>query len=535
MNTQTGRVKAASILIFLIGGLLGLAISAAFFLFASPSAAPTEPSLEQERKILYWVAPMDANYRRDKPGLSPMGMELVPVYEDNNTQPSPGAIKINPSVINKLGVRSSEAKLGHLDEAILTVGFVKYDENRLIHIHPRVSGWVDKLYVSASGDPVKKGAALYDLYSPELVNAQEEFVLAINRGNLRLIKGAEDKLRALQIPQSFINRLRKTKIIRQTVTFNSPQDGIVDNLNVREGFYVQPGTNLFSIGNLEQVWVEAEVFERQASLITVGAEVSMQLDYKPGKLWSGKVDYIYPTLNADTRTLRLRLKFDNPGQQLLPNMYAQVKIHSKAARASLNIPSEALIRTGLQDRVVLALGDGYFKSVEVKAGRESRESVEILQGLEAGDKIVTSAQFLIDSESSVNSDFKRMLYTAEAQLSDEHQGNHAAAGMQHTKVQSAEVYGSINSIDEKNRSANISRGEIKKWGRPAATMDFSLAEHIDINKLKQQPNIFFRFEIQGDDFVMVEFEASPRAQISNKTSPKTSTNEEHHSSMGAQP
>ena len=367
-----------------------------------------------EKKPLYWVAPMDANYRRDQPGKSPMGMDLIPVYEKDTraNDAGPGTITIDPSVINNLGVRTAIVTKKALQEKISTVGYVQYDENQLVHIHPRVSGWIDTLYVKATGDPVKKDAPLYALYSPELVNAQEELILALNAEqgsiNSRLIKAAEDRLRALQISPAFIEKLKQTKTVQQTVTFYSPQDGVVDNLNIREGFYVQPGTTLFSIGNLDRVWVEAEVFERQAALVKKGAEVTMTLDYLPGKAWNGKVDYIYPTLDSTTRTVRLRLEFENPDNQLLPNMFAQVIIHSASDSPTLLIPREGLIRTGEQDRVVLDLGEGSFKSVAVKAGREDQHYVEILDGLTEGERIVSSAQFLLDSESSKTSDFKRM-------------------------------------------------------------------------------------------------------------------------------
>ena len=321
-----------------------------------------------EKQPLYWVAPMDPNYRRDKPGLSPMGMDLIPVYEQDETSHSegPGTINISPDVINNLGVRTGRVERKPLHTEILTVGYVKYDEDHLVHIHPRVSGWVEKLFVKAAGDPVKKGEPLYALYSPELVNAQEEFLLAVKGKNTHLIQASEDRLKALQIAPSLIKQLKRTRTIEQTVTFYAPQNGVVDNLNIREGFFVQPGTSMLSIGALDTVWVEAEVFERQASLIKISDAVTMSLDYLPGKTWAGQVDYIYPTLHSTTRTLRLRLRFDNPDKTLKPNMFAQIVVHSDSSEPLLLIAQEALIRTGSQDRVVLALGEGRFKSVAVK-------------------------------------------------------------------------------------------------------------------------------------------------------------------------
>lgn len=365
-----------------------------------------------EKQPIYWVAPMDPNYQRDKPGKSPMGMTLIPVFdESNDAGMGPGTISISPDVINNLGVRTATAQLRSMHTEITTVGYVQYDEDQLIHIHPRVEGWIEKLYVKTSGNPVEKGQPLYELYSPQLVNAQEEFVLALNRNNARLIRASENRLRALQIDKTIISQLKRDRKVRQTITFYAPQSGVVDNLNIREGFFVKPGTTLMSVGTLDEVWVEAEVFERQASLVEIGLPVSMTLDYLPSESWQGKVDYVYPTLDPKTRTARVRLRFSNHDGLLKPNMFAQVVIHANAREGVLMIPREAVIRTGKQNRVVLALGEGRFKSIEVKLGHVGDQYVEINGGLEVGDRVVTSAQFLLDSESSKTSDFKRMQHS----------------------------------------------------------------------------------------------------------------------------
>jgi len=285
---------------------------------------------------------------------------------------------------------------------------VQYDEDRLIHIHPRVEGWIEKLHVKAAGDPVAIGQPLYELYSPQLVNAQEELLLALKRNNERLVQAAEDRLLALQLSPGFIGELKRERQVRQTITFRAPQNGVVDNLNIREGFYVKPGTTLMSIGALDDVWVEAEVFERQAALVAVGLPVTMTLDYLPGETWEGTVDYVYPSLDEKTRTLRIRLRFNNEAGTLKPNMFAQVLIRAGPSQDTLIIPREAVIRTGDQDRVVLALGAGRFKSIAVDLGRVDQQDAEILRGLQVGDRVVVSAQFLLDSESSKTSDFMRM-------------------------------------------------------------------------------------------------------------------------------
>ncbi len=396
----------------LIALVIGLLIGAGATVFFTRGGGhdPEQSDSNSQQEPLYWVAPMDPDYRRDKPGKSPMGMDLIPVYDQGNVTAAtgPGTITISPDVVNNLGVRTAAAQLRSMHTAITTVGYVQYDEDQLIHIHPRVEGWIEKLHVKAAGNPVKEGQPLYDLYSPQLVNAQEELVLALNRNNSRLIQAAEDRLKALQIDNAVINQLKQDRKVHQTMTFFAPQSGVVDNLDIREGYFVEPGTTLMSVGTLEEVWVEAEIFERQASMVEVGLPVTMNLDYLPGETWQGKVNYVYPTLDPKTRTARIRLRFQNRNNLLKPNMFAQVTIHADAKEDTLMIPREAVIRTGSQDRVVLALGEGRFKSIEVKLGRLDDQYAEIITGLESGEEVVTSAQFLLDSESSKTSDFRRL-------------------------------------------------------------------------------------------------------------------------------
>jgi len=391
---------------FVVAGLLGAGVVLLLQQFMPGNEGVSGDS--DEPQLLYWVAPMDADYRRNAPGKSPMGMDLVPVYAEQGLPDDAGTVRISPAVVNNLGVRTEPAAMEQWSESIRTVGYVTYDEDRLVHIHPRVSGWIERLHVKTEGDPVLVGQPLYELYSPELVNAQEELLLARKRKNRELMDAARSRLLSLQMSEEFIDSLQKEGGVRQTVTFRAAQSGVVDALRIREGFYVEPGTTLMSIGSLEEVWVEAEVFERQSALVQAGMAVTMTLDYMPGREWQGKVDYVYPTLDPVLRTARLRLRFANSDRSLKPNMFAQVQILSDAGESVLTVPREAVIRTGKQDRVVLALGYGRFKSVAITPGRIGSNRVEVLEGLSAGDEVVSSAQFLLDSESSRESGFKRM-------------------------------------------------------------------------------------------------------------------------------
>ena len=399
-----------SSLFILLAGAAACAVLTWLVFVPDDGAKTGAGAVEKEARPMYWVAPMDPNYRHDVAGKSPMGMDLVPVYKDEvgGADDGPGTIRISPNVVNNLGVKTHRAALALWQADIPTVGYVQYDEDKLVHIHPRVEGWIETLYVTAEGDRVEEGQALYEIYSPALVNAQNELLLALERKNQKLIVAAKDRLKALQLPLAAIETLEKTRTVQQAVTFYAPQQGVVDNLNVRAGFFVKPGTRIMSIGSLAEVWVEAEVFERQVPLLEEGAAVTMTLDYLPGKVWLGKVDYIYPSLDEKTRTVKVRLRFANEDRKLRPNMFAQISISSVSARKTLIVPSDAVIRTGKMDRVVLALGEGRFRSMQVSIGRVSGTHTEILSGLKTGDTVVTAAQFLLDSESSKSADFGRM-------------------------------------------------------------------------------------------------------------------------------
>ncbi len=476
------------IITLILGIAIGFAAMFVFNKFQSPAgsaATGSEESASKEKKPLYWVAPMDANYRRDKPGKSPMGMDLIPYYGDEGggNDAGPGTIRINPDVVNNLGVRTTKSIRKPLHFEINTVGYVAYDEDKLVHVHSRIEGWIEQLFVKAVGDKVEKGQALYSIYSPSLVNAQEELLLALKRNNKVLINAAKDRLKSLQLPQSAINKLIKTRKVQQNITFFAPQGGFVDKLNIRQGFFVKPAMTLLSIGDIDNVWVEAEVIESQISHIYPNLPVSMQVDAIPTQSFNGKVDYIYPTLDAKKRTLKIRIKFANKDHSLKPNMFATIQIHHNEQQPLLLVPSEAVIRSGKASRVVLALGEGQFKSIEVKTGRKSDDYIEILSGLDEGEEVVTSAQFLLDSESSKTSDFKRM--------------NH-----EEREISSATVNGTINSIMQDMRMVNISREAIEKWGRDAATLDFLVDDTVGMYGLKAGMKVMFTFEIREQGFVI---------------------------------
>ncbi|GGC60723.1 efflux RND transporter periplasmic adaptor subunit [Marinobacter halophilus] len=404
----------------LLGGFAG---AGATWWLAAGSDHSVEAAHSQAREPLYWVAPMDPDFRRDKPGKSPMGMDLVPVYEEGGSADDPaGTVRISPTVVNNLGVRTDAVIQGRLPVNITTVGHVQYNEDEMAHVHPRVEGWIEALYIKAEGEPVERGKALYSLYSPTLVNAQEELVLALNRGNQGLIRAAEERLLALKVPASLVRSLKDSREVRRTMTVHAPASGVIESLNVREGMFIKPGDRVVTIAALDEVWVIGEMFESQIAAVKPGDRVVMTLDYMPGRQWRGQVDYVYPEINTATRTARVRLRFDNADGTLRPGMFARLNIQGERGDRRMLVPRESVIRTGQSDRLVLALEQGAFKSVNVSVGRVGEQYVEILQGVRPGDTVVTSAQFLIDSESSKTSDFLRMSPRSPAPAATEHSG-----------------------------------------------------------------------------------------------------------------
>jgi Cu(I)/Ag(I) efflux system membrane fusion protein len=372
---------------------------------------PAILAADEEGEILYWVAPMDANFRRDKPGKSPMGMELVPVYAGAGGS-NDSSVNIAPEVVQNLGIRTATAERSRLWRSIDTVGYVDYDESKVSHIHLRTEGWIEHLVAHSEGERVHKGEKLLELYSPDLVNAQNEFVQALVSGNKSLIRASRERLIALGVPADQVRRLEKTRKVEQNISIYSPQDGVVSKLMVRHGMYVTPKNQVMSLADLSSIWLLAEIFESQADWVKVGQSAEVSLAFLPGRTWEGNVEYIYPSLDPKTRTLKARLRFDNPNEALKPNMYANVKIYGGPKEDIIVIPIEALIRTGRESRVVIALGEGRFASRTVTAGIESGDWVEILAGIEPGDEIVTSGQFLIDSEASLKASMTRMQGTA---------------------------------------------------------------------------------------------------------------------------
>lgn len=383
---------------------------------AEASPEPSEPienamddsALEHAAKHAKanYVCPMHPSVISDNPNaICPIcGMDLVLLEAGGES----GTVKLTPTVINTLGVRTEKVKKRTLFRKIDSVGYVEMDESRIRTINLRTDGWIEKLHVAAEGDRVEVGQALFELYSPKLVNAQEEYVQAVLNNNSLLMSASRERLMSLGISTDQIDQLQTQEDVKQHVVFSAPQSGIVSKLKIREGEFVKPSQTVLEIVDLSTIWVIAEIFEAQADWVKKGQRAEATLPYLPGKNWPGMVDYVYPSLDPTTRSLKVRLRFDNPDESMKPNMYADVEIYAKPKRNVLTIPREALIVTGDKNRVIVALGEGKFIPMNVRVGMTTDRGVEILNGLAEGDEVVTSSQFLIDSESSLKASLARM-------------------------------------------------------------------------------------------------------------------------------
>ena len=452
---------------------------------SSPEDDTAAVTGETKRRVLYWKAPMDPNYRRDEPGKSPMGMDLVPVYA-GESDGDESVVSISPQVVNNLGVRTEQAQYSVLSRRIDTVGYVGYDEDTLQRIHTRVDGWIESLEITATGDPVTRGQILFELYSPILVNAEEEYLTALRSGNSTLARASRQRLAALGVSSGEIDRLEKSRKVNQSLAVFARSDGVVASLGVREGQFITPATDIMSVAKLDRVWVLAEVFERQADWIQPGQRAEVELDYLPGKRLQGTVDYIYPELDIMTRTLKVRMRFDNKSEFFRPNMLARVTIHGTETAAVVHVPREALIRGGMVDRVVLALGDGKFRAQPVQIGIESGNRIEILSGIGTTDLVVTSGQFLIDSESNLESALARM---------DDRVAENPAASVQVAAI--------VRGLDLAKQKITLYHEPIAEWSWPAMTMGFAVENEQLLMGLGEGQSIDVTIEEQDDGIYVI--------------------------------
>ncbi len=362
------------------------------------------------RKVLYWHDPMAPGQKFDKPGKSPfMDMQLVPVYADDGGDD--GNVTISPRVQQNLGIRTAEATLGILSTRVEAVGSVAYNERDVAVVQARSSGFVEKLYVRATLDPVRKGQVLAELYVPDWVAAQEEYLSARRMEGTRLealVDGARQRMRLAGMTENQIRLVESSGQVHARLTVGAPIDGVVSDLGAREGMTVAAGAPLFRINGLGTVWVNADVPENLAAQIRPGNAVEARTPALTGQTFKGRVSAILPEVDPATRTIKARVELANPKGRLVPGMFATVNFAPAATREAVLVPTEAVIQTGSRNVVIVAEGGGKFTPVDVEPGMESGGRTEIRRGLEAGQKVVVSGQFLIDSEASLRGTATRM-------------------------------------------------------------------------------------------------------------------------------
>ena len=443
-----------------------------------------KPAVTGERQPLYWHDPMVPGPKFDKPGKSPfMDMELVPVYADAGADT--GQVTISPRTMQNLGIRTVEVTTGRMNTGLTTVGAVSIDERTMVTVQSRVSGYIEKLHVRAQYDSVTRGQPLAEIYAPEWLSAQEEY-LALKRsarpGTKDLVQAARQRLLLLGVTEAQIQRIEKTGTADARVTLPAPVGGLVWELGARDGMAVSPGLTLFRLVSLDSVWINAEIPETDAALVKSGAPVEARTAAFPEKIFKGKVAVLLPDVNATTRTIKARIVIANPGNQLKPGMFATLTF-GNAGKTALMVPSEAVIHTGTRVVAIIAEGDGKFRPVDIETGRDSDGMTEIRKGLTMGQRVVTSGQFLIDSESSLKSTLTRLEKVQSSQANDLPAGNHVGNAR-------------INAVDLRAGKIDLSHGPIASLGWPEMTMEFRVEDKTLLQGLK--PGDHIKFEMRGE-------------------------------------
>ncbi len=381
-----------------------------------PAGAGMPKTAAGERKILYWYDPMHPQYTSAKPGKAPdCGMDLVPMYAGEAPAMAPGAVNIPPDKQRLMGVRTAQVTRDALSRDVHTSGQVAADETRIAHVHVKVTGYIDKVYVDSIAQPVKKGQPLFTLYSPDLVATQEEYLIAkrgaktlgtsqftdVSQGAESLLRSARERLKLWDMSDAQIKKLDETGEVSRTVTFYSPVSGFVMDRKAFPQAAATPDMELYTVSDLSRIWVNADVYEYELPFVRVGQRADVQLSYFPGKTWTGRVAFIYPTVDPATHTAKVRIEFPNPGLQLKPGMFTDVILKIDYGR-QIAVPQEAVLDSG-HGQTVFVVEDGNFVPRKVTIGAKVDDKVVVLSGLKPGETIVTSGNFLVDSESRLKS------------------------------------------------------------------------------------------------------------------------------------
>jgi membrane fusion protein, copper/silver efflux system len=401
----------------LVGSVVVIAVLAVV-LIHHHEGPPVKQVATQETPS-YWYDPMHSTKHFDKSGKSPfMDMQLVPKYADRGTSDGRGApasnIAIDPRVVQTLGIRLATVEQSNFARVVDTVGLVAVDEHRIEAIQVREPGWVERLDVRAVGDSVRRGQLLAGVYSPDLLASQQEFMIARTSNDPNLIEAARRRLGLFGLSGAQIARIEKTGQVERRIDYYAPFDGYVMELGARQGAAVEPGATLFQLANLSSVWMIAEIPEAQAAWVKTGFPAEAQVPALPGERFNGKVDYLYPELTQATRTLKVRVVINNPGRHLRPGMFATAHLAGPTQESVLTVPTEAVIKTGTRSVVIIADDATHFRPAVVRVGAEHGGRSEILEGIQVGQNVVASGQFLIDSEANLRAAFDNLAGSSES-------------------------------------------------------------------------------------------------------------------------
>jgi Cu(I)/Ag(I) efflux system membrane fusion protein len=487
----------------LAGILVALLVGASTGYFAGKNAprstvdSVSDPSAQQtkQRKILYYRNPMGLADISPVPKKDPMGMDYIPVYEsrdDTGDTRTPGEVRIGPEKIQKIGVLTEAVQKRALKRQVRAAGRVEADERRLHAVTPRFEGYIERLHVAITGQTVEKGQTLFEVYSPELVSAQREYQVALrgvkalessdSQNGARLLAGASlERLRNWEISEKEIRAIAQSGAVRRTLNYNSPASGVVIEKNALPGMRFMPGETLYRIADLSTVWVIADIAEQDLGWVGVGAAAILRADAYPDRLFEGKIAYIYPTLDAATRTARARIELANPGLLLKPAMFAQVELCGGSDEKTLALPVSALIDSGTRRIVFIERGEGRFSPREVRTGKRSADFVEVLDGVSEGERVVVAANFLIDAESNLNAAIAGLEISAD-------DGKKAIV---HTAT------GTVDSIDPEKNVISIEHGPIATLNWPSMTMDFTLANGALTKGIEAGARVEFEFVERG--------------------------------------
>jgi Cu(I)/Ag(I) efflux system membrane fusion protein len=494
---------------------------------AAPVAATSPEPAKKEKKLLFYRNPMGLPDTSPTPKKDPMGMDYIAVYEGEQDDEPAAAnqIKISTEKVQKLGVRTEAAQLRVLDKVVRASGRIEPDERRMYAISPKFEGYVERLHVNVTGQPVGKGQPLFEVYSPELVSAQREYAIAAQGveslkeaggpardGMKQLADSSLLRLKNWDISEEQVKALAKSGETKRTMTFRSPVAGIVTEKKAIQGMRFMPGEALYQVADLSLVWVVADVFEQDIGLVKSGAKAKVMINAYPGKAFEGTISYVYPTLNAQTRTVPVRVELANPGLLLKPAMFAQVELPVGAKGQVVTVPTSAVIDSGARQIVLIQQGEGRFEPREVKLGAGSDNHVEVLEGVREGEQVVVAANFLIDAESNLKAAVGGFGHAAHGAAPKEGQAA-AAPGQPAAKGASHQAEGTVDGIDAAAGTISLNHGPVASLKWPAMTMEFKAANVSLLQGLKPGAKVAVEFvERQPGEWVITAVKPLPAPQ-----------------------